>query len=46
MSGPRRGGAGAAVEPGRGDVRKHYVRILVSWAATLAALYALQSCFS
>ena len=27
-------------------VRKHYVRIVVVWVATLAALYALQQYFS
>jgi hypothetical protein len=28
------------------DVRKHYVRIVVTWIVTLAALYALQQYFS
>jgi hypothetical protein len=27
------------------EVRKHYVRIVVTWLATLAALYALQQYF-
>jgi hypothetical protein len=27
------------------DVRKHYVRIVVVWVVTLAALYALQEYF-
>jgi hypothetical protein len=27
------------------DVRKHYVRIVVTWLVTLAALYALQQYF-
>jgi hypothetical protein len=27
-------------------VRKHYVRIVVVWAATLVGLYALQQYFS
>jgi hypothetical protein len=28
------------------NVRKHYVRIVVTWVVTLAALYALQQYFS
>lgn len=28
------------------DVRKHYVRIVVVWVLTLAALYGLQQYFS
>ena len=28
------------------DVRKHYIRIIVTWVVTLAALYALQQYFS
>lgn len=28
------------------DVRKHYLRIVVSWVVTLAVLYALQQYFS
>ena len=28
------------------NVRKHYVRIVVVWIVTLAALYALQQYFS
>jgi hypothetical protein len=28
------------------DIRKHYIRIVVVWVATLAALYALQQYFS
>jgi hypothetical protein len=28
------------------QVRKHYVRIIVVWGITLAALYALQEFFS
>ena len=28
------------------DVRKHYLRIIVVWIATLTALYALQQYFS
>jgi hypothetical protein len=28
------------------NVRKHYVRIVVVWVLTLAALYALQQYFS
>jgi hypothetical protein len=28
------------------DVRKHYLRVVVVWAITLAALYALQQYFS
>jgi hypothetical protein len=28
------------------DVRKHYVRIVVVWVLSLAALYALQQYFS
>ena len=28
------------------DVRKHYIRIVVTWVVTLAALYALQQYFS
>lgn len=28
------------------DVRKHYFRIIVVWAATLASLYAFQEYFS
>ena len=27
-------------------VRKHYIRIVVTWVVTLAALYALQQYFS
>jgi hypothetical protein len=27
-------------------IRKHYLRIVLSWVATLAALYALQQFFS
>ena len=29
-----------------GDVRKHYVRLLVVWVLTLLGLYALQQYFS
>jgi hypothetical protein len=28
------------------DVRKHYIRIVIVWVATLAGLYALQQFFS
>lgn len=28
------------------DVRKHYVRVIVVWVITLAALYAFQEYFS
>jgi hypothetical protein len=28
------------------DVRKHYLRVVVVWVITLAALYALQQYFS
>jgi len=28
------------------DVRKHYVRVIVVWVLTLAALYAFQQYFS
>ena len=28
------------------DVRKHYLRVLVVWVLTLAALYAFQQYFS
>ncbi len=27
------------------DVRKHYLRVIVVWAVTLAALYAFQQYF-
>ena len=29
-----------------GDVRKHYVRLLVTWVLTLLGLYAFQQYFS
>jgi hypothetical protein len=29
-----------------GDVRKHYVRLLVTWILTLLGLYAFQQYFS
>jgi hypothetical protein len=29
-----------------GDVRKHYVRLLVTWVLTLLALYGFQQYFS
>ena len=28
------------------DIRKHYVRVVVVWVVTLAALYAFQQYFS
>jgi hypothetical protein len=28
------------------DVRKHYLRVIVVWVVTLAALYAFQQYFS
>ena len=28
------------------DVRKHYLRVIVVWLATLSALYAFQQYFS
>ena len=28
------------------DVRKHYLRIIIVWAVTLASLYAFQPYFS
>jgi ribosomal protein S30 len=32
--------------PRKRNVRKHYVRVVIVWIVTLAALYALQQSFS